>query len=270
MPRYYFVDEAGDSTLFSRRGNTLIGSSGCSRYFIVGLLITKNAAALEKDLGELRGRILQDPYFLNIPSLQASSKKTALQFHAKDDLPEIRRDVFAMLRKHDLGFHAVIRDKNKVLDYVRQENERDSEYRYNQNELYDSLVRRLFEGVLRTEDAHIVTFAARGTSNRTRALAKAMQIDLLSTSSNDRSVEVRSSRPYLALALQAVDYYLWALQRLYERGEDRYWNYVAPHAKLIMDLDDTRRFASGARYTQKEPLTIAALGKSVGDIGSSD
>ena len=36
--RHYFVDEAGDSTLFDSKGRVLIGSEGCSRFFILGLV----------------------------------------------------------------------------------------------------------------------------------------------------------------------------------------------------------------------------------------
>jgi hypothetical protein len=40
---------------------------------------------------------LADPYFKGVPSMQADAKKTALFFHAKDDLPEVRREVFRVL-----------------------------------------------------------------------------------------------------------------------------------------------------------------------------
>ena len=33
MPLHYFVDEAGDSTLFSRFGKELLGGDGVSRFF---------------------------------------------------------------------------------------------------------------------------------------------------------------------------------------------------------------------------------------------
>jgi hypothetical protein len=36
--RHYFVDEAGDGTLFNGKGQVLIGSEGCSRFFILGLV----------------------------------------------------------------------------------------------------------------------------------------------------------------------------------------------------------------------------------------
>ena len=35
---HYFVDEAGDSVLFDRKGKVLVGENGCSKYFMLGKL----------------------------------------------------------------------------------------------------------------------------------------------------------------------------------------------------------------------------------------
>ena len=48
--RYYFIDEGGDSTLFSRRGKVLIGSEGCSRFFMLGLLEVSDPSVLQSSL----------------------------------------------------------------------------------------------------------------------------------------------------------------------------------------------------------------------------
>ena len=101
-PKHYFVDEAGDPVLFDSKGRILIGSEGCSRYFAVGLLDVPDPAALAADLERLRAELLADPYFKDVPSIQAEARKTALYFHAKDDLPEVRREVFKLLQRHPL------------------------------------------------------------------------------------------------------------------------------------------------------------------------
>ena len=90
--RTYYVDESGDATIFNRRGQVLIGEQGCSRYFILGVLDIENAVSLQQELDELRASLLADPYFKDVPSMQLAARKTALKFHAKDDLPEVRRD----------------------------------------------------------------------------------------------------------------------------------------------------------------------------------
>ncbi len=57
---HYFVDEAGDPTLFSRKGKILIGSDGCSKFFILGKLDIENPQVLEIDLENLRNQLLND------------------------------------------------------------------------------------------------------------------------------------------------------------------------------------------------------------------
>jgi len=95
--RHYFVDEAGDGTIFNKRGKVIIGTEGCSRFFMLGLLDAPAPLALHTSLDSLRTQLLADPYFKNIPSMQPQQNKTAVAFHAKDDLPEIRREVFKLI-----------------------------------------------------------------------------------------------------------------------------------------------------------------------------
>ncbi len=88
------MDEAGDSTLFDNKGRVLIGTPGCTRFFILGCLEVEQPQELEVALHQLRTRLMQDPYLNRAPSLQPNAKKTALSFHATDDLPEVRREVY--------------------------------------------------------------------------------------------------------------------------------------------------------------------------------
>lgn len=263
--RYYFIDEGGDSTLFSRRGKVLIGSEGCSRFFMLGLPEVSDPSVLQSSLGDLRERLMTDPYFSNVPSMQARARKTALGFHAKDDVPEVRREVFQLLRAMDeLRFFAVVADKWQVLQYVRQRNESEPDYRYHPNELYDFLIRRLFKGKLHKSSGFQIFFSKRGKSDRTSALRQALettrsrfakQHDLIS----EASLQVSEASPKEQAGLQAVDYFVWALQRLYERHEERYVTYLWQAFRLVQDVHDRRKAGYGVYYTQKKPLNAAAL-----------
>ncbi len=267
--RHYFVDEGGDSTLFSRKGEVLVGTEGCSRFFILGLLDVLDPGALNIRFDELRARLMSDSYFKSVPSMQPHERKTALAFHAKDDLPEIRRDVFKLLRETEgLRFFAVVADKLSVLEYVRQRNRREPAYRYQPNELYDYLTGRLFKDRLRQHNRYDIIFSQRGKSGRTDSLRQAIEFapDLLQNQSNpsknaltDVSLRVTAATPKEHAGLQAVDYFVWALQRLYERGEDRYLVYLWQAFGLVHDIDDIRKKRYGVYYTQNKPLTAETL-----------
>ncbi len=264
-PVYYFVDEAGDPNLFNAKGEVLVGTPGCSRWFILGLLKVPDPVALSLQMEKLRRDLLADPYFAGVPSFDPRQNKTAIAFHAKDDLPEVRREVFTLLRNFEgLRFFAVVKDKLAVVEYARSRAAQDPNYRYRPDELYDFLVRRLTKKQLHKAPEYIICFATRGSKDRTQALKTELLKARERFAKEKKHVPastlyVRSCPSKQHSGLQAVDYFLWALQRLYTRGEARYWNYVWPSCRLIIDIDDTREHPYGTYYSQKKPLTRAAL-----------
>lgn len=191
--------------------------------------------------------------------MQPHERKTALAFHAKDDLPEVRREVFRVLRDMEgLRFYAVVADKLSVLEYVRQRNKRESDYRYHPNELYDYLTRRLFKERLSQHNRYNVIFSKRTKSNRLTFLKELVE-SASATLPQQQNTSVSSATPKEHVGLQAVDYFVWALQRLYERDEERYLVYSWDAFRLVHDIDDTRKTDNGILYTQKNPLTTEVL-----------
>ncbi len=105
--KYYFVDEAGDPTLFNARGVVIVGSPGVSHTFMVGVADVPDPVTARRVLDELRQSLLTDPYFKGVPSMSPTGGKTAVSFHAKDDLPEVRREVFRLLPSLGVKVQAV-------------------------------------------------------------------------------------------------------------------------------------------------------------------
>jgi len=78
------------------------------------------------------------------------------------------------------------------------------------------------------------------------------------------SNDVVSNTPPHCTGLQAVDYYLWALQRFYERGEERFLDLIWPQVGEIHDLDRLEHGRRGVFYTKQKPLNLAAFEKKKG------
>lgn len=240
-------------------GRVLVGEQGCSRYFMLGALEVQDPAKLGADLNVLRQQLLADPYFKEVPSMQPERRKTAVAFHAKDDLPEVRREVFRVLLQHELQFHAVVRDKQRVLGYVQARNALGDGHRYQPNELYDTLVARLFKNRLHLTPELEVCFAPRGKADRSAALREALQTARSRFETKwRRNVSARIAARQAASAhepaLQAADYFLWALQRHYERGESRFVRLIWPKVGVVQAVDETQKAPYGAYYTRKKPL----------------
>ncbi len=259
----YFVDEAGDPALFNRKGHVIVGTEGCSKYFMLGKLDIEDPGALSNEMEALRNELLRDPYFKNVPSMQPEARKTARAFHAKDDLPEVRHAVFKLLtsKKGEIRFYAVVRDKRELVSYVHQRNERDAKYRYTENEAYDTLVSELFRKFRFSADVMRIRFARRGAKDRTRALERALEeanreFQRSYGFPNDVETTIACLDSAAHCGLQAVDYYLWALQRFYERDEERYIDLIWPQVGEVHDLDFIEEGRRGVIYRKDNVLSI--------------
>jgi len=89
LKKFYFVDEAGDLTLFNKRGKIIVGSQGVSKFFMLGVADIPNPKNVHYTLNKLRAELLADPYFKNVPSMRPEASKTAISFHASKDLPKL-------------------------------------------------------------------------------------------------------------------------------------------------------------------------------------
>jgi hypothetical protein len=272
---HLFVDEAGDPTLFQGSGKPIVNTHGCSGFFILGKLEVDDPPALAKQLNTLRQELLADLYFEGVESFKPERKKTALLFHAKDDLPEVRYRVFSLLRSMGsaLRFHAVVCDKQALLQREMSQREQDPGYRYQPNALYDNLVRSLFAKFHRLADRYELCVAKRGKKDRNQAIAQALE-------HAERDFEARFgfsrggkdvrritiSDPQTTVCLQATDYFLWAVQRFYELRrhsetgaelprEERYLKLLWPQIGEIHDLDFGPSY--GSFFNAQRPLTLA-------------
>ena len=253
------MDEAGDLTLFDKRGRLIVGNEGVSKVFMVGMAHLANPSEIRKQLDALRTALLGDPYFKGVPSMQAEARKTAFCFHAKDDLPEVRREVFKLIATFGAKVQVAIRRKGELAREARALHRHGMKLK--PNSVYDYLVTSLFKRSLHKADENKIVFARRGKSARdlalSEAIGKAKRNFFYKTGIGaDRPIGIRPAVPSESGGLQVVDYYLWALQRMYERGEDRFFNLLASDYRLIMDLDDTRNKACGEWYSDSNPLTL--------------
>lgn len=268
-----FVDEAGDPVLFNRKGEAIIETNGCSRFFIVGKLEVADPVALTAALTDLRQELMEDSYFDGVPSFDPKRKKTALLFHAKDDLPEVRLLVFRLLRGlgKNLRFHAVVCDKRVLLQREINRRAQAPGYRYRPDSIYDDLFRSLFSKLHRFADRYELFVAKRGNKDRNQAIRSAIEeagkafeniYGFPHSALSDWDITI--SNPETTVCLQAVDYFLWAVQRFYEARvhpatgeeirEERFLKMLWPQVGEIHDLDFGP--AQGTFFTGQKPLTL--------------
>ncbi len=260
---YYYVDEAGDLTIFDRKGRIVVGNEGVSNYFMVGVANIMDPPKANEELERLRTELLNDPYFRGVPSMQKNAQKTALTFHAKNDLQEVRREVFKLLQKIETKVQVVIRRKQVIAD-IASRSYRYTGKKFDTNSVYDDLIKRLFKNMLHKADENKIYYARRGNKKREGAFYNAIEKAKLNFErkwqiSVDKPISIMACYPDESIGLQIIDYYLWALQRLYERREERFFNLLRKNYRLIMDIDDKRNKEYGEWYSDRNPLTIGKI-----------
>jgi CRISPR/Cas system-associated exonuclease Cas4 (RecB family) len=195
--------------------------------------------------------------------MQPEAKKTAICFHAKDDAAEVRREVFKILPSLNVRVIVAIRRKQTLVEKYRALFERYGG-KFQPNEIYDEMISRIFRDKLHTADENSIVFARRGKAVREEALEDALirarrNFETRWGKRPDRPTSIVSAYPSESVGLQVVDYYLWAVQRMFERGEERFFQLLAPQYRLIMDLDDTRNKPYGEWYSDRNPCELSKI-----------
>jgi hypothetical protein len=232
--RWYFVDEAGDPTFYTSGKKLIVGTEGCSRTFSVGFLRTHDPEQIRSKLTDVRLEVMNDRYLQAIPSVQKSLRA----FHSKDDCPEVRKLVFSALDKMDFSLQIVVARK---LEWLFQ-----TKHGGSQDAFYDDLVTRLFERQMHLAKQNTIVFARRGSKPRQHALRAAVNLSIQRfrekhPESTATEVLTETNQPAQEVVLQAVDYGLWAVQRAFERGEMRYFEYLRPKIEVVWDIFDFER-----------------------------
>ena len=245
---WFFVDESGDPTFYDRQGSLIVGQPGCSPILILGLVETQAPDPIRQAILALQHEVVQDPYFQDFPSI----KRTAVAFHAKDDLPEIRYRFFKLLAS--LDFHAQFIVARKIERVFR------NNFQAQENAFYDHLVAHLFQNLLHRYAHNFIYFAKRGSRDRQVPLSRAIhrgveRFEEKWDTQVTTTFRVQAQTPRGEPCLSAVDYMNWAVHRAFTRGEMRYYRAVEEKVSLLVDLYDIGKYPHNW-YSRKNPFDI--------------
>ncbi|MCB9122577.1 MAG: DUF3800 domain-containing protein [Caldilineaceae bacterium] len=245
---WYFVDESGDPTFYDHKGNLIVGNEGCSSILLLGFIETSDPKSLRKALLDLKQEILLDPYFSGVPSLA----RTAVAFHAKDDLPEIRYKVYQLLATLDFKAQFIV--ARKIEPVFR------NSFQARESDFYDHLVSQLFKNALHRYEDNRLYFAKRGSRSRQAPLQQAIQrgVQEFEATWNTKistNINVQAQIPSDEPCLSIVDYMNWAVYRAFTRREMRYYRVVESKVSLLLDIYDRNRYPRNW-YSRKNPFDI--------------
>ena len=248
--RYFFVDESGDPVFYNKKKKLIIEKAGVAPILMIGYIRTNHPEILRKELSNLRKKFIDSGFYDEYPSF----KKTKIAFHAKDDVPEIRKEVFDLISK--LNFMAMIvvaRKKESIFE---------KRHKKNTNKFYFDIVQKLFKESLHKSKKNVIYFSRKDNKTRQKLFDDAIELAKL-TFSNENDIEVNShievliQTPSDETCLQIIDYVNWAIYRAYTKGEMRYFNIIKDKIALIHDIYDYK--AEDRWYTKKNCFDVSKI-----------
>lgn len=249
-----FLDEAGDTTYYGKGKKNLIGTNGVSNTFILGMVkIMDPLDEVRQKIDLLQKKIVKDPFY-HVPSVIKKINNKGYYLHATDDLPEVRKEMFDLIKTINCSFEAVVGRK----DIERYETKHKGREEY----FYADLLSHLLKNKFTKHPKLVLHISERGKSTKNHnldlAFAKAKQ--RFNKSNNGVAIKTRIvfnvNYPTLDPLLNLADYFCWTIQRIFEKGEVRYYNYISDQIKLVVDLYDASKYNNWDNYyNKKNPLT---------------
>ena len=251
-----FVDEAGDSTFYLKGKKSAIGTQGVSNVFIIGMVkIYEPLDQVREKIKSLQTKIEND-LFYDVPSVRKKKANNGYYLHATDDIPEIRKDFFEIIKTIDCSLEAIVGRKS-IERFVTRHKEKEEYF-------YADLLSHLLKNKFSKYDKIVLNISERGQStkhtNLDLALKKAKQrfLEKNEEAKMKTNILFQVQNPTQEPLLNLADYLCWAVQRVFERGETRYYNFVKEKISLVIDLydrDKAEKDWSNHYDNKKNPLT---------------
>ena len=251
IAEHCFLDEAGDTTFYGKGERLLLGTKGVSQSFSMGMItIRGDLTGVRQNILELQRKIENDDFFNAVPSVLKKIKEGGFYFHATDDVPEVREKFFRFIKDLDCSAEIVVARKIPDL-YSKKHNGRETEF-------YADVLSHLIKDKVLSEGKLVLNIAQRGNSTRNTNLQTALKKAISKTSQSPnadmacRSVIFNVQTPKKEPLLNVADYLCWSVQRIFERGEVRYYDYLKEKIRLVVDLYDFENLKN--EYTPQKPL----------------
>jgi len=253
-----FLDEAGDTTFYLKGRKKAIGTEGVSSCFILGMIkITDSISDTRNKIINLQNSISSDAYLNVIPSIRNKINSTGYYLHATDDPPEVRMLFIKLIQQINCSFEAVV--LRKSIEHFETTHKGKEEHFY--ADALSHLLKNKFESL----DRIILNVAERGkctkNANLEISLKKAQMRfkDMNHEKDIITKIVFNVSTPTVEPLLNLADYFCWSVQRVFEKGDIRYYKYLKNKISIVADIYDYEKTGSvnGWKnyYDKKNPLT---------------
>jgi len=205
---HLFGDEAGDFAF--------VDNGRASKYFMLTTIAIADCRQLESDLLSLKRELQWDGH--DLPGY----------FHASTDRQAVRDRVYDVLAPHDFRIDVTILEKSKTQPQLANDH-----FRFYKTLWYYHL-KHVAPLVAKSSD-DLFLVSASLTTHAKRDQAHLAFKDVASQTARTASHKTAFWDAPTDPCLQAADYCCWAIQRKWERGDDR--SYVLVADKIVTEFD---------------------------------
>ena len=182
----------------------------------------------------LEQEVLNNPYF-QVASVHKKRNNTGrFYFHATDDLPELRMLFYNFIQQVDCEFEAIVANKS-IERFVKKHNG-------NEKEFYADLLSHLLEKTLELKTTNIFIISRRGNTTRVANLENGLNkaVERFKQSKPDMKMQGNIifdiQSPITEPLLTIADYLCWAIQRKFEKGEGRFFDYIKNKVTVVTEI----------------------------------
>ncbi len=233
-----FIDEVGDTTFFGDGKEIILGTKGVSLVFgLVIVRIDRPPDEVSKEIIALHRQVETDPLLNTIPSVIKRVSRGGFFFHACKGSDDVRTVFLHYLRTLPCEAEVIVARKIPSL-FSRKHHGKDDEF-------YADVLSHLIKNRLKRPQRLVLNIAQRGSSTRTKvldeALAKALGRAGKHWPPDQLQAEIifNTQTPLTEPLLTVPDYIGWAVQRVFEKGEIRFYDYLREKIRLVVDLYDS-------------------------------
>jgi len=247
-----FVDETGDLTFYGDERKVIIGNKGVSKTFSIGMVyIKEDLDGVRDKINNLIKEIEGYEYVKNIPSVKKRIDNKGFYFHAKDDVPEVRSKFFDLLKEIDFSLEIYVARKRSDIFSRKHHNE--------ENEFYADILSHLLKNKFDKYSRLVLNIAQRGsaTSEVNLEIARDKAFDMSTLEKGKKCKIVFNVQDFKREPLLSItDYASWAVQRVFEMGDVRHYEFIKEKISLVADIYDYNKYKGSKNYyTKDNPLT---------------
>jgi len=238
---FIFLDESGKPEVFSAKGINLVEKGYASKFLVLVAIRVENQLKLQQEITEFRLKLLKDKELTKI----FSSSYALDSFHASNDYPEVKERFYKFINDLDIKINILVVEKLKCFPALQR----------NPGRLYGVMSGQLLKNLCHQTERTEIIFSRKDSKLKLRKeLEREVEIRRLEfmqehpNLSKTIQLSYFHNPHYTHGGLQVADYIAYAVFKVFEDGEQRWYEIIKDEIRIIQDICNKKYF------TRSNPL----------------